>query len=123
MHKFVPAAALALSMGLFATHAFADCDEGQEQAIGKALAAAANSKISPVVSGQGKQMISLDSCDASGANITAEFKYNLLAADGLYWAQGKAKLNGTTVQDVKFTSLSPNLAAASAKSGVKLASN
>lgn len=123
MHKFLPAAAIVLSMGFFTTHAFADCDDSQEQAVGKALAAASAAKIAGIVPTPGKQMISLDACDVDAGKVSAEFKYNVIGADGLYWAQGKAKLVGATVQDVKFTTLSPNLAAASAKNGVKLAAN
>ncbi|HVZ30310.1 MAG TPA: hypothetical protein VG839_07945 [Asticcacaulis sp.] len=123
MHKFLPAAAIVLSMGLASTHAFADCDDTQEQAVGKALAAASAAKIAGIVPSPGKQMVSLDACDADSGKVSAEFKYNVIGADGLYWAQGRAKVVGGAVQDIKFTSLSPNLAAGAAKSGVKLAAN
>lgn len=121
--KSLPAIALSLGLGLFATHAFADCDDGQEDTVGKAVAAAASGKISTVVAGSGKQMINLETCDAAGANVTTEFKYNLIGADGLYWAEGRAKIVGGAVKEMTFTKLSPNLASASAAKGVKLAAN
>ncbi|WP_443750841.1 hypothetical protein [Asticcacaulis solisilvae] len=121
--KTLPAIALSLGLGLFATHALADCEDGQEDAVGKAVASAASGKISAVVAGSGKQMINLETCDAAGGGVTTEFKYNLIGADGLYWAEGKAKLVGGSVKEMTFTKLSPNLASASAAKGVKLASN
>lgn len=117
-------AAVALTASIFASQAFAgDCEEDQEAIVGKAVASAAAAKVNAMVPGAGKQMISLDTCDVSGAGMSADFKYNVIGSDGLYWVQGHAKVAGTTVSDLKFSSMSPNLAAASAKSGVKLASN
>jgi hypothetical protein len=121
--KILPAIALSLGLGLFATHALADCDDGQEDAVGKAVAAAASGKINGVVTGSGKQMINLESCDVASGGLVTEFKYNLIGADGLYWAEGKAKVVGKDVKEMTFTKLSPNLASASAAKGVKLASN
>ena len=121
---WLPAAAVTVACALFASHAFAgDCDDDQEGLVGKAVASVAASKINSLIPGAGKQMISLDTCDVSGAGIQTDFKFNVIGSDGLYWVQGHAKVSGTAVSDIKFTSLSPNLAAASAKSGVKLASN
>ena len=117
------AGALALSATAFASVALADCDDDQEDMVGKAIASAASAKIAPVLATQSKQMISLETCDASGGGLVAEFKFNVIGADGLYWVAGTAKVAGGKVADLKFSSLSPNLAAASAKSGVKLASN
>ncbi len=117
------AGALALSATVFASAALADCDEDQEDMVGKAIASAASAKIAPVVTSQSKQMINLASCDTVGTNMIAEFKFNVIGSDGLYWATGTAKVASGKVADMKFSSLSPNLAAASAKSGVKLASN
>lgn len=117
------AGALALSTTAFASVALAECDEDQEDMVGKAIAAAASAKIAPVVATQSKQMINLESCDVAGGGMVAEFKYNVISTDGLYWVTGTAKLAGGKVADLKFGSLSPNLAAASAKSGIKLASN
>lgn len=113
----------ALAFSVTAASAFAECDESQETAIGKAIASAASAKISPVVTSTGKQMLSLEACDAAAGKVNAEFKYNLIGADGLYWAEGKAKLNGGAVAELTLTKLSPNLASASASKGVKLAAN
>ncbi len=115
--------ALALSATVFASAALAECDEDQENEVGKAIAAAASAKIAPVVATQSKQMINLETCDTAGGNMVAEFKFNVIGTDGLYWVTGTAKVAGGKVADMKFGSLSPNLAAASAKSGIKLASN
>ncbi len=122
--KWLLAATLGLSMTAFAAQALAgDCDDDQTTIVGKAIASAASAKTSAVVPGQGKQMISIDECEASGAGLTAEFKLNVIGSDGLYWVAGKATVKGKDVADMKFTSFSPNLAAASAKAGVKLAAN
>ncbi len=121
--KALLAGALALSFALVTTQAFADCDEGQETMVGKAIAAAASAKIAPVVPTQTKQMINLETCDTAGANVTSEFKFNVIGSDGLYWATGTAKISGGKVADMKFSGLSPNLAAASTKAGIKLAAN
>lgn len=123
LKTLLPAAVLALGVGVFASQAFAECDDSQEDIVGKAVAAAAAAKISAAVPTSGKQMINLDVCEAQGGGLYAEFKYNVIGADGLYWAQGKAKVTGKDVTSLTFTSLSPNLASASAKAGVKLASN
>jgi len=117
------AGVLGLSAAVFATQALADCDDGQESMVGKAIAAAAAAKISGMVPGAGKQMINLDTCDTAGGALVADFKYNVIGSDGLYWVAGHAKVSAGSVSDLKLTSLSPNLAAASAKAGVKLASN
>ena len=120
---WLPAAAVA-ACALFASHAFAgDCDDDQEGLVGKAVATATAAKLSTVVPGAGKQMIDLDSCQVEGSAIAATFKFNIIGSDGLYWVQGKATVSGRAVSGLKFTTLSPNLTAASAKSGVKLASN
>ncbi len=121
---WLAATAIVLATTVFASHAFAgDCEEDQEAIVGKAVAAAAAAKVNSLVPGAGKQMISLDTCDVSGSGMSADFKFNVIGSDGLYWVQGHAKVAGTAVSDLKFTTMSPNLAAASAKSGVKLASN
>lgn len=121
--KTLLAGALALSFALVSTSAFADCDEGQETMVGKAIAAAAGAKIAAVVPTQSKQMINLETCDTVGGGLAAEFKFNVIGADGLYWVTGSAKVAGGKVADMKIGGMSPNLAAASAKAGVKLASN
>lgn len=121
--KALLAGALALSFALVTTQAFADCDEGQENMVGKAIAAAASAKIATVVPTQTKKMINLETCDAAGGNLVSEFKFNVIGSDGLYWVTGTAKVSGGQVADMKFSGLSPNLAAASTKAGVKLAAN
>lgn len=121
--KALLAGALALSFALVTTQAFADCDEGQETMVGKAIAAAASAKIAAVVPTQTKKMINLETCDAAGGNLVSEFKFNVIGSDGLYWVTGTAKVAGGQVADMKFSGLSPNLAAASSKAGVKLAAN
>lgn len=117
------AAVAALSLSLAAGHALAECDEGQEAMIGKAIATAAAAKIGAVVPATGKQMVNIESCTDVGAALVAEFKYNLIGADGLYWANGRIKISGKDVKELTFIKLSPNLASASEAKGVKLASN
>ena len=117
------AGALALTGTVFASAALAECDEDQEDMVGKAIAVAASAKIAPVIASQTKQMINLESCDTAGTGMVAQFKFNVIGSDGLYWVTGTAKVSGGKVADMKFAALSPNLAAASAKSGVKLAAN
>ncbi len=113
-----------LASATFATHALAgDCEDDQVDQAGKAIASAASAKISGLVPGAGKQMINVDDCSATGSSVKATFKYNVIGSDGLYWVAGEAKVAGKAVADMKINSMSPNLAAASAKSGVKLASN
>jgi hypothetical protein len=117
------AAAAVLSLSLTTATAFAECDEVQETLVGKAIAAAAAAKISPVVPVTGKQMVNIETCSDAGAALVAEFKYNLIGADGLYWVNGRIKLTGKDVKELAFVKLSPNLASASEAKGVKLASN
>ena len=113
-----------IASATFASHALAgDCEDDQVDTAGKTIASAASTKLSGLVPGAGKQMINIDDCSAAGGSLKATFKYNVIGADGLYWVSGVAKVNGKSVEDMKFTALSPNLAAVSAKSGVKLASN
>lgn len=121
--KAILAGALGLSFALLSTQAFAECDEGQENMVGKAIAAAASAKIATVVPTQSKQMVSLETCDTAGGSLVSEFKFNVIGSDGLYWLTGTAKVAGGKVADLKISGLSPNLAAASTKAGVKLASN
>ncbi|WP_298330969.1 hypothetical protein [Asticcacaulis sp.] len=113
----------ALALTALAAPAFAECDEAQEAAAGKAIAAATAAAVAKAVAVEGKQMVSINTCDAAGKNATAEFKYNFLGAGGLYWVEGTAKYNGAAVTELKLKRLSPNLAAAEAKAGIKLASN
>ncbi len=122
--SFVAAAVIGLALTSVASVALAgDCEEDQETVVGKTVAAAVAGKVNPVIPGAGKQMINLETCDVAGGSVTTEFKMNVIGSDGLYWVVGHAKIAGTTVQSMALTSMSPNLAAASAKAGVKLASN
>ena len=122
--KWLIASVALLASATFATHALAgDCEDDQVDQAGKAIASAAASKVSSLIPGAGKQMINVDDCSAAGGSIKATFKYNVIGADGLYWLSGDAHVSGKSVTDMKITALSPNLASASAKSGVKLASN
>lgn len=120
--RWLAAGAFALSTTLFATAALAECDDDQEAFVGKAIAAAASAKINGVVPGASKQMVSLDTCDTGSGGLIADYKFNVIGSDGLYWLSGTAKVVGNKA-DLKISGMSPNLSAASAKAGVKLASN
>ena len=53
-----------------------------------------------------------------------DYKYNFLAADGLYWVELSAKFGADgSGASTKVNKSSPNMAAAEAKAGVKLAAN
>ena len=122
--KWLIASVALMASATFATHALAgDCEDDQVDTAGKVIAAAAAAKLSGLVPGAGKQMINVDDCSAAGGSLKATFKYNVIGSDGLYWVSGEAKVAGKAVADMKISGMSPNLAAASAKSGVKLASN
>jgi hypothetical protein len=122
--KFLIVSAAVLVSATFAVSALAgDCEDDQVDVAGKVIASATASKLAGVVPGAGKQMINIDECSAVGGALKATFKYNVIGSDGLYWVSGEAKVAGKAVADMKISSMSPNLAAATAKSGVKLASN
>lgn len=107
----------------FAGHAFAECEEAQESMAGKAVAQSTATRVAPAVAVTGKQMIDIAECNVGAGGLFVTFKYNFLAADGLYWLQGSAKVKGSEVSDFKVLSMSPNLSTATAAKGVKLASN
>ncbi|MDC7685100.1 hypothetical protein PQU92_17585 [Asticcacaulis sp. BYS171W] len=111
------------AFAVFAAPAFAECDEAQESAAGKAIASATSAAVAKAVAVEGKQMVSINSCEAAGGGAYAEFKYNFLGAGGLYWVEGSARVKGGAVSELKLKRMSPNLADASTKAGVKLASN
>jgi len=113
----------ALAACAIATSAFADCEDAQEDIVGKAVAAAASAKVASLVPNAGKQMINLETCDVGSGGFTTTFKYNVIGSDGLYWIQGKAKVAGKNVSDLTISQVSPNLASAASAKGVKLASN
>jgi hypothetical protein len=108
---------------LVSAPAFAECTPDKEAEGGMFAASLTKDVVSKVVPVTGKQMVSVASCEFRGGTIIVDYKYNFLGADGLYWveAQGKFAANGTG--PIKVTKKSPNLEAAEAKSGVKLASN
>ncbi|MDC7685102.1 hypothetical protein PQU92_17595 [Asticcacaulis sp. BYS171W] len=117
--------ALIAGLGLMGTHAFAgECDDAQQGEAGTLAAGIAKAAVSKVVPVTGKQMVNLSSCENRAGTYIIEFKYNFLSTDGLYWVEGNARFGaGGSSPSVKITKASPNMAAAEAKAGVKLASN
>ena len=106
-----------------AAHA-GSCSDDQESTAGMLAASVAKTAVSKVMAVTGKQMVNIENCDFHGGAYNVDFKYNFLAADGLYWVEASAKFNGDgSGSSIKVTGRSPNMAAAEAKSGVKLASN
>jgi hypothetical protein len=100
------------------------CSDDQESTAGMLAASVAKTAVSKVMAVTGKQMVNIENCDFHGGAYNVDFKYNFLAADGLYWVEASAKFNGDgSGATIKVTGKSPNMAAAEAKSGVKLASN
>lgn len=122
LHSLIVAGTILLSAGV-AGHAMAECEEAEEAMAGKAVAAATAAKVTPAVAITGKQMLDISECNIGGGGVVVLFKYNFLGADGLYWVQGSAKVKAGTVSDLKVMTMSPNLSAATAAKGVKLASN
>lgn len=117
----VAAAGLALSAG----QAFAaTCSDDQEAQAGMLAAGVGKDAVSKVVAVTGKQMVNVQSCEFAGGKFIVDFKYNFLAADGLYWVELSAKFDASgSGATVKVSKSSPNMAAAEAKAGVKLAAN
>ncbi len=114
-----------LALALVAGQAFAgECSDDQQSTAGMLAAGIGKDAVSKVVAVTGKQMVNVESCEFGGGKYTIDFKYNFLAADGLYWVEITSKFdaagNGATA---KVTKSSPNMAAAEAKAGVKLAAN
>jgi len=113
----------ALAMSAAGAHAGA-CSDDQEATAGMLAATVAKNAVTKVVAVTGKQMVNVENCDFHGNAYDVDFKYNFLAADGLYWVEASAKFNGDgSGSSIKVTGKSPNMAAAEAKAGVKLASN
>jgi len=102
----------------------ASCSDDQEATAGMLAAGVAKTAVSKVVAVTGKQMVNIESCEFRAGSYQVDYKYNFLAADGLYWVELTAKFgadgSGATT---KVNSASPNMAAAEAKAGVKLAAN
>jgi len=100
------------------------CSEDQEAAAGMLAAGVAKATVSKVVAVTGKQMVNIQSCDFRSGNYQVEYKYNFLAADGLYWIEASSKFGSDgSGASTKVDKSSPNMAAAEAKAGVKLAAN
>jgi hypothetical protein len=112
-----------LAMTAAVAHA-GECSDDQQSTAGMLAANVAKAAVSKVVPVTGKQMVNVENCDFHSGAYNVDFKYNFLAADGLYWVEASAKFNGDgSGATIKVTGKSPNMAAAEAKSGVKLASN
>jgi hypothetical protein len=100
------------------------CSEDQEAAAGMLAAGVAKATVSKVVPVTGKQMVNIQSCDFRSGNYQVEYKYNFLAADGLYWIEATSKFGADgSGASTKVDKSSPNMAAAETKAGVKLAAN
>jgi len=113
------------ALALVAGQAFAgECSDDQQSAAGMLAAGVGKDTVSKVIAVTGKQMVNIENCEFAGGKYNVDFKYNFLAADGLYWVEISAKFDqsggGATA---KVTKSSPNMAAAEAKAGVKLAAN
>ena len=100
------------------------CSDDQESQAGMLAAGVSKDAVSKVVAVTGKQMVSVDACEAKDGNFIIEYKYNFLGDGGVYWVAASAKFGpGGASPSIKFTGKSPSLAAAEAKSGVKLSFN
>ncbi|MGZ3297950.1 MAG: hypothetical protein ACXU8U_06215 [Asticcacaulis sp.] len=125
MMKKVLIAAAAATLAFSATAALASpCSDDQESQAGMLAAGVAKDTVSKVIAVSGKQMVNVENCEFRGGSFIVDFKYNFLASDGLYWVEISAKFDGSgNGASAKVTKASPNMAAAEAKAGVKLASN
>ncbi len=113
------------ALAMCASQAFAgDCSDDQESAAGMLAAGVGKDAVSKVIAVTGKQMVNIETCQFAGGKYSVDYKYNFLAADGLYWVEISAKFDAAGAgATTKVTKSSPNMAAAEAKAGVKLASN
>jgi len=113
------------ALALVAGHAFAgECSDDQQSAAGMLAAGIGKDAVSKVIAVTGKQMVNIENCEFAGGKYNVDFKYNFLAADGLYWVEISAKFDQSGGgASTKVTKSSPNMAAAEAKAGVKLAAN
>ncbi len=116
--------AIALA-AMCAAPAFAGtCSDDQESTAGMLAAGIGKDAVSKVVAVTGKQMVNVENCEFRGGSYLLDYKYNFLAADGLYWVEISAKFGADgSGASAKVTKSSPNMAAAETKAGVKLASN
>jgi len=113
------------ALALVAGQAFAgECSDDQQSAAGMLAAGIGKDAVSKVIAVTGKQMVNIENCEFAGGKYNVDFKYNFLAADGLYWVEISAKFDQSGGSaTTKVTKASPNMAAAEAKAGVKLAAN
>ncbi|ESQ74353.1 hypothetical protein [Asticcacaulis sp. AC402] len=124
MKKTLILSAIALTAAIAAPAFAAPCSEDQESAAGMLAAGVGKATVAKVVAVTGKQMVNISACDFRAGNYQVDFKYNFLAADGLYWVELSSKFDGTGGgAATKVLKSSPNMAAAEEKAGVKLASN
>lgn len=124
MKRFLWAGSLVMAVSLCSQAAFAECADDQEAEAGSIAGKLAQAAVSKVVPITGKQMVNIDQCDLRASGYNVDYKYNFIGADGLYWVEISAKfgLNGANPQ-LRIVKKSPNLEAAEAKTGNKLASN
>jgi hypothetical protein len=113
------------ALALVAGQAFAgECSDDQQSAAGMLAAGIGKEAVSKVIAVTGKQMVNIENCEFAGGKYIVDFKYNFLAADGLYWVEISSKFDASgAATSTKVTKSSPNMAAAEAKAGVKLAAN
>ena len=124
MSKSTIGIAIIALIGFVATSAVADCSDDQQAQAAAIAATLTKPAVSKVVAVTGKQMVSVDACEAKDGNFIIEYKYNFLGDGGVYWVAASAKFGpGGASPSIKFTGKSPSLAAAEAKSGVKLSFN
>jgi hypothetical protein len=125
MKKALLLTAVACGMVLSTSAAFAgSCSDDQESQAGMLAAGVSKDAVAKVVAVTGKQMVNIENCEFRAGTFIVDYKYNFLAADGLYWIEATAKFDSAgNNASVKVTKASPNMAAAEAKAGVKLASN
>ncbi len=124
MYKSTIGIAIISAFGFIGTSAMAECNDDQQAQAAAIAANITKAPVSKVVPVTGKQMVSVDACDATNGNYIIEYKYNFLGDGGLYWVTATAKFGpGGASPSIKFTGKSPNLAAAEAKSGIKLGAN
>ncbi|EGF91255.1 hypothetical protein ABI_26700 [Asticcacaulis biprosthecium C19] len=124
MKKALILSVIALTAAIAAPAFAAPCSEDQEAAAGMLAAGVGKQAVSKVVAVTGKQMVNISACEFRAGSYQVDYKYNFLAADGLYWVELSSKFDGTGGGATsKVVKASPNMAAAEAKAGVKLASN
>ena len=87
------AATAVLAMTAAATAYAGSCSDDQESTAGMLAASVAKTAVSKVMAVTGKQMVNIENCDFHGGAYNVDFKYNFLAADGLYWVEASDKFN------------------------------